>query len=58
MGLLENGTFTVECIPDGRVPIGSRWVFKLKRKADGSIECYKGRLVGKGYSQRPGLDFD
>ncbi|KZT21211.1 hypothetical protein NEOLEDRAFT_1223867, partial [Neolentinus lepideus HHB14362 ss-1] len=43
--LVENGTFElVEC-PPGRKAIGSRWVFKVKHNADGSIECYKGRLV-------------
>ena len=30
MGLLENGTFTIEQLPHGRTPIGCRWVFKLK----------------------------
>lgn len=35
-----------------------RWVFKVKRKADGSIERYKARLVAKGFSQRPGFDFE
>lgn len=34
-----------------------RWVFKLKRKADGSVDRYKARLVAKGYSQCPGLEF-
>ena len=58
MGLLENGTFTIEQLPHGRTPIGCRWVFKLKRKPDGSIDRYKGRLVAKGFSQRPGIDFD
>ena len=32
-------------------------MFKLKRKADGSIDRYKARLVAKGFAQRPGLDF-
>ncbi|KZT28913.1 hypothetical protein NEOLEDRAFT_1225147, partial [Neolentinus lepideus HHB14362 ss-1] len=56
--LVENGTFElVEC-PPGRKAIGSRWVFKVKRNADGSIERYKGRLVAKGFSQRPGFDYN
>ena len=58
LGLLENGTWTLEQLPPGRTPIGSRWVFKLKRRSDGSIERYKARLVGKGFSQRPGMDYD
>jgi hypothetical protein len=32
-------------------------VFRIKRKADGSIDKYKARLVAKGYHQQPGVDF-
>ncbi|KAG7556107.1 Integrase catalytic core [Arabidopsis suecica] len=38
--------------------IGLKWVFKLKRNSDGSINKYKARLVAKGYVQRHGIDFD
>ena len=55
--LVENGTFELVRLPPGRKAIGSRWVFRVKRNADGSIERYKGRLVAKGFSQRPGFDF-
>ena len=37
--------------------VGAKWVFRLKRKADGSIERYKARLVAKGFHQQPGIDF-
>jgi len=32
-------------------------VFRVKRKADGSVGRYKARLVAKGFHQQPGIDF-
>jgi len=54
----RNGTWELCDLPQGRKAIGCRWVFKVKHKADGSIESYKARLVAKGFSQRPGFDFN
>ena len=45
-------------LPKDKVPIGSKWLFKSKLKADGSIEKIKERLVAKGYSQQEGIDFE
>ena len=45
-------------IPANAVILPMRWVYKLKRNADGSLERYKARLVAKGYRQIPGLHFD
>jgi hypothetical protein len=47
----ENGTFDIVDAPNGKKPVGSRWVFTIKD--DGR---YKARLVGQGYSQKFGLD--
>jgi hypothetical protein len=52
-----NGTWELVDLPPGAKTIGSGWVFRLKRNADGSIERYKARLVTKGYSQHPGFDY-
>jgi hypothetical protein len=54
---LDNGTWKLVKLPAGRKAIGSKWVLKIKRNTDGSIECYKACLVAQGFSQRPGVDF-
>ena len=38
--------------------IDCRWIYKLKCKADGSLDHYKARLVAKGYKQEDGFDYD
>lgn len=38
--------------------IGCKWVWKIKRKANGTIDKYKGRLVAKEYKQRYGIDYE
>ena len=51
------GVFRATKLPAGQHTIGIKWVFKIKRKADGSIEKYKTRLVAKGFKQIYGIDF-
>lgn len=38
-------------LPAGKQAIGCKWIYKIKHKADGSVERYKARLVAKGFLQ-------
>ncbi|CAI7762500.1 unnamed protein product [Closterium sp. NIES-54] len=48
----ENGTWELVELPEGRKAITSKWLFKIKSDADSKIECYKSRLVAKGYQEK------
>ena len=54
----KNKTWELSLLPANHKPIGVKWVFKIKKNAQGKVERYKARLVAKGYSQRPGIDFN
>ena len=51
--LAKNGTWELVDLPPNRKAVKCKWVFKLK--ADG---CYCARLVAKGFTQIPGIDYD
>jgi hypothetical protein len=37
--------------------VGSRWVYRIKHRADDSIERYKARLITIGFTQQEGIDY-
>uniref|UniRef100_A0A2N9HU77 Reverse transcriptase Ty1/copia-type domain-containing protein n=1 Tax=Fagus sylvatica TaxID=28930 RepID=A0A2N9HU77_FAGSY len=55
--LLNNGTWSLVPSKSHVNLVGCKWVFRIKRHADGSIERYKARLVAKGFHQQPGIDY-
>ena len=56
--LTANDTWELVVLPEGRKPIGSRWVFLIKRDAHGQVEQYKAQLVGQGYGKSHGIDYN
>lgn len=56
--LMKNNTWHLVPPQKGRNIIDCKWVYKIKRKQDGSLDRYKARLVAKGFKQRYGIDYE
>jgi hypothetical protein len=52
------GVYEVVPRPKGRKVVGSRWVFRVKRGPDGTVQKYKARVVAQGFTQIEGIDYD
>ncbi|XP_022024710.1 uncharacterized mitochondrial protein AtMg00810-like [Helianthus annuus] len=55
--LCKNNIWTLVPRPPNVNVVGSKWIFRTKFKADGSIERYKARMVAQGFTQIPRLDY-
>jgi histone deacetylase 1/2 len=56
--LLANNTWHLVPAIHGTNIIDCKWVYKIKRKADGSIDRYKARLVAIGFKQCYNIDYE
>ena len=55
--LMKNGTWSLVPRRPKMNVVGCCWVYKIKRKSDGTLERYEAWLVSKGYHQQQGIDF-
>ena len=56
--IVKNSAWEIVPRPVDKSVVGSRWIYKIKYAADGSIEKYKARFVARGFSQIDGIDYD
>ncbi|KAM1031938.1 hypothetical protein ACFX2I_035575 [Malus domestica] len=56
--LMKNETWDLVPQPENVHLITCKWVYRLKRRADGSIDRFKARLVARGFSQSYGDDYE
>lgn len=56
--IIKNKTWDLFELLEGKEPIGCKWLYKPKFKADGSVDKYKVSLVAKGYSKKYGIDYE
>lgn len=53
----DNHVWKIEPLPSEKNLVSTKWVFRKKQNSDGTIERYKARLVARGFTQIPGVDY-
>lgn len=52
-----NCTWDLVPLPSFGSVIGSRWIYSIKVKSDGTLDWYKACLVAQGFKQEYGVDY-
>lgn len=47
----KNDSWTMTCLPQGKMAIGMKWMYKTKKDAKEEVQKNRARLVAKGYKQ-------
>jgi hypothetical protein len=55
--LKKNTTWEITDLLVGKKFVGCKWVYKVKYKADGTVDRLKTRLVAKRYTHKYGIDY-
>lgn len=55
--LQKNGTWSLVLPTPSMSILSNKWVYKIKRRSDGTVECYKARLVANCFHQLYGQDY-
>uniref|UniRef100_N1R5H3 Uncharacterized protein n=1 Tax=Aegilops tauschii TaxID=37682 RepID=N1R5H3_AEGTA len=56
--MYENKVWTLIDLPDDRLAIENKWIFKSNTDADSSVTIYKARTVAKSFRQVQGVHYD
>jgi hypothetical protein len=56
--IMRNEVWEIVPRPKEKSVVTSKWVYKIKHAADGSVDKYKARFMARGFSQKEGEDYD
>ena len=52
----KNDVWDIVPKPEGKSIVSSKWIYKIKHAADGSIKKYKARFVARVFYQKEGIN--
>ena len=55
---MKNDVWDIILRLEGKSVVTSKWIYKIKHAANGSVEKYKRRFVARGFSQVEGIDYE
>ena len=56
--IMKKDVWDIVLRPEGKSVVTSKWIYKIKHAADGSVEKYKVRFVARRFSQVEGIDYE
>eukprot|EP00253_Pinus_taeda_P012596 PITA_12596 len=56
--IMKNDVWEIVPRPKGKSVVTSRWLYKIKNVANGSVEKFKARFLAWGFSQVEGVDYE
>jgi hypothetical protein len=56
--IMKNDVWDIVLKPEGKSIVTSKWIYKIKYIADGSIENHKARFVSRGFFQVERIDYE
>ena len=56
--IMKNDVWDIVPRLEGRSVVTSKWIYRIKHAADGSVEKYKARFLARGFSQVEGIDYE
>ena len=54
---MKNDVQEIVLIIEKKSSVTSKWIYKIKHSANGSIKKYKARFVARGFSQKEGINY-
>jgi hypothetical protein len=56
--ILKNNVWDIVQRPKDKSVVSSKWIYKIKHAANGSVEKFKERFVARGFTQKEGIDYE